>query len=149
METELKVMHLVGSEYTQELIKLINLAQQSICILMFDWRWYTHDPHSDMQLINQSLVRAVRRGVKVRAITHFHSAHDMLQTQGIDVKPWKKASVMHAKFVLVDSFVMVQGSHNFSQRAMTSNMEISSLSVDAVAGKKMYDFFDSLWRSST
>ncbi len=139
---------LVGSEYICAVCKEIDRARSAICILMFDWRWYGKDPHSDMQILNQAILQAARRGVSVRAITHLKSAKDILLQQKINVRSWHVAAVMHAKFLLIDDAIMVIGSHNLSTRAMTSNLEISLLIEDALTGAEMRRLFDTLWQSS-
>ncbi len=53
---------IIGKEFPQKVIPLIEQAKTSIDIVVFDWRWYPQDPGASVQLFNQAIVRAVRRG---------------------------------------------------------------------------------------
>ena len=61
---------IIGKEFPDKVIPLIDNAKYTIDIVVFDWRWYPQDPGASVQLFNQSIVRSVRRGVKVRAIAN-------------------------------------------------------------------------------
>ena len=129
------------------MLDLINNAKQSIEIIMFVWLWYKEDFSCDMSLINHALIRAQRRGVKLRAIVNFGGAVAVLKEQGIDVRTNDPGTLLHSKMVIVDSAVLAMGSHNFTENAMNSNIETSMLIEDTEQAKKMKLYFDSLWLS--
>lgn len=139
---------LVGSQYVNGIIELIDNAEWNIEIIMFDWRWYKEDPSVPMSLINQSLVRAVRRGVNVSAYTSNLNIVKILNSLGIKARQHKGRSLLHVKQVTIDSFIIVTGSHNFTNSAMRSNIESSIVVYDEIMTKRGRDLFNTLWSSS-
>ena len=59
-----------GSQFPKIVIPLIESAKSSIKVVVFDWRWYPHDAGKSVQLFNQSIVRAARRGCEVSGIVN-------------------------------------------------------------------------------
>lgn len=136
---------LIGLEYTKELLSRINSANKNIYIFMYDWRWYKNDFACDMSQINQALVRAVRRGVKVYAILNSSDILQTLLNLGILAKKFNNKQLMHAKAIVIDEWVTINGSHNFSESAMGLNVEISTISEDEYVAKKVITYFLSLY----
>ena len=135
---------LIGKEYPKELITRINSATKNIYVFMYDWRWYKNDFACDMSQINQALVRAVRRGVRVNAILNSNEVIETLKSLGINAVKWNENKLMHAKAVIIDEWVSLIGSHNFSESAMGLNLEISQISEDEYTAKKIITYFLSL-----
>jgi len=83
------------------------------------------------QPIFNSLVNAVKRGVKIRAVfdkseTHGVQAsfHDQLEKLGVPIKVLAPAGgIMHNKFLIVDNSLLELGSYNFTNRAELNNRE--------------------------
>jgi len=136
---------IIGWEFPEKVIPLINEAKSKIRIVVFDWRWYPNDPGSSCQLFNQSLVRAVRRGVDIGAITNFEGIAKTLEALGIKAKKIRVADIVHCKFIIIDDYFVVIGSHNFTQNAFTKNFEASVIFEDTEAAKKLLEFFEKLW----
>ncbi len=138
---------IIGKEYTKKILSCLDNAKVSIDILMFVWKWRMRDPTSDVALINQAILRAVRRGVRVSVFCNFKGMAEHLNTLGINAKAWQKTKLMHAKGILIDDKLLVVGSHNLTEPAMNFNVEVSALLYDedvCVAFKK---YFSSLWLS--
>lgn len=138
----------IGKEYAGEVIEAIDRATISIKVLMFDWRWYTDDFMCDVSCINQSIVRAVRRGVKVMAVTNYLNVVEQLKTLGIQAKKWNSSKLMHSKGIVIDGKVVIMGSHNFTKNAMSYNVETSIVVNDEAIAGNLSAYFDSLWQSS-
>lgn len=136
---------LIGSQYPEEVGKLIDSAVCKIDILMFDWRWYRNDPFHPLQVFNQKMVRAVRRGVKIRAITNYNEVIDTLNLLGFYAKNLPVSNLMHSKLVIIDNKIVVTGSHNFTGNAFTSNFETSVIFHDEETAKKFSNYFENLW----
>lgn len=138
---------LLGSAYASRLVSLFDSAERTIDILMFDWRWYENEPANPMQLVNNALVRAVRRGVVVRAVTSSPAMVSRLLRIGVQARKVNQKGIMHSKCILLDSSVAVVGSHNFSQSAMLSNVETSIVLPDESSVADLSLFFSRLWQS--
>ncbi len=136
---------LLGDEYHNELIRRLDAATKHVVVLMYDWRWYPHDPASIMQRLNQAFVRAVRRGVSVHAITNNDRIIDILSKQGIIAQKWDQEKIMHSKMVSIDHKLAFVGSHNFTKRAAGSNHELSLMINDPELAAGLAFYFQSLW----
>ena len=77
------------------------------------------------QLIN-ILLEAHKRGVKVRCISDNQDMDGVLRTlrsNGIIIRFDKSDYLMHHKFVVIDSVLVITGSYNFSRNGMGINRE--------------------------
>lgn len=136
---------IIGLDYRKTLIPYINQAQQSIKILMYDWRWYSQDTSCDVSLINNALLQAHRKGVYVQAITNNDIAKNELSTLKIDARQWNKSKSMHAKVIIIDDKIAILGSHNLTQNAMGLNIEVSCVLENEILAKQLSDYFNLLW----
>ena len=134
-----------GSEFPDKVIPLIDSAVQSIKIVVFDWRWYPDDPGNPVQLFNQAIVRAVRRGVKVGVVSNCDKVLAVLKKEGCEVKKPETKNLIHAKLMIFDDKNVVIGSHNFTQYAFTMNHEISVFIPDCPKVADFLRFFNTLF----
>lgn len=137
----------VGREYPDVVIEAVENAKHSIKILMYDWRWYSHQPGARIQKLNQAIIRATRRGVSVRAVLNNGMILALLRQNGIDARIMNTARTMHIKLVIVDDALILLGSHNFSINAFELNHEMSVRSDDALVAARCVDFFNDIWVS--
>jgi phosphatidylserine/phosphatidylglycerophosphate/cardiolipin synthase-like enzyme len=137
---------IIGSEYPKKVIPLIDGAKVSIVMCMFDWRWYPKDFAHPVSLFNSALLRAHRRGVKVRILTNYTEVVEFATGLGFNVKKWPEKTLLHTKLIIVDALFCVIGSHNITQSAFTSNMEISTVLDDPDDIKRFSNYFDALWQ---
>jgi phosphatidylserine/phosphatidylglycerophosphate/cardiolipin synthase-like enzyme len=135
----------IGKQFPKEVIPLIDSARHTIKIVVFFWGWYGEEPGNPCQLFNASILRAVKRGVVVRACVNSQRIASPLRDNGIEVRIPVSKSLMHTKMVLIDDEILVLGSHNFSQSAFTTNFETSIIAKNDECMPKFTDFFDSLW----
>lgn len=136
---------IIGGEYPEKVGKLVDTAIFSIDILMFDWRWYKNDISHPLQIFNQKLVRAVRRGVTVRCITNYPELIETLNLLGFCAKKWPNTSLLHSKLIIIDNEVVISGSHNLTGNAFCSNIETSIISTDQNLVKTFKDYFTNIW----
>lgn len=136
---------IIGKQYPKIVIPKIDEAKKSINIIMFDWRWYPNDPGASVQLFNQALVRAVRRGVSVRAITNFGDIVKTLEKVGVKAKKLQSKNLVHAKIIIIDESIVIIGSHNFTQNAFNMNFEISCMFENSDNAKEYLQYFNNLW----
>lgn len=139
-----KTQVIIGREYPQVLTPLINEAQHSIEILVFDWRWYSNEPNAPVQLFNSAILNASERGVKVRCLVNNNIMPTILQLHKLSVKRVGTKKMMHVKFIIIDQKIIVIGSHNFSKNAFQFNHEVSLLSNDEAVITRCRKYFDNL-----
>ena len=138
---------IIGKEFSIKVIPLIESAKKSIEIVVFDWRWYPQDPGAAVQLFNQAIVRAARRGVKVRAIANCDEIIQVLREQNIDAKKLISKKLVHCKFMLIDGEIVIVGSHNYTQSAFQMNHEISVIFRDIDNFAVFFSYFNNLFNS--
>lgn len=137
----------ICGEYASALHSLVENAQDSLRIMMFDWRWYVRDISSPASVLNQAFVRAARRGVSIRALVNYHAIVPQLAGVGIDARAFEQSKLLHAKCVIADDRVMLIGSHNLTESALSENIEISLLVQHTETIARLSAYFDSLWQS--
>ena len=138
---------LIGKEFPQNVIPLLDLAKKSIDIIVFDWRWYPQDPGALCQLFNQAIVRASRRGVQVRAIANHGEIIKILNDLGCQAKKLTTQRLVHCKIMIIDGECLISGSHNYTQNAFNINYEMSLILHDAEAALVATNFFNNLFSS--
>jgi phosphatidylserine/phosphatidylglycerophosphate/cardiolipin synthase-like enzyme len=140
---EIKII--IGKEYPDVASKLIAEAQKSLKILVFDWRWYPHDPGSIAQRFNNSVVQARQRGIEIKAITPVKETIRRLQEQRIQGKNLDTGKLVHPKLMIIDDKHVIVGSHNFTMNAFTRNYELSVLIKNCDCIDKFLDYFNNLF----
>lgn len=120
---------LIGAEYATYLIEKINNSRKSIDIVMYDWRFYPDNPEHPISQLNQSIIRAVNRGVLVRAVVNNAGVIPYLTPFKIKAKSLKSSRILHSKIIIIDENLLVIGSHNLTRNAVTTNLE-SSIAVE-------------------
>lgn len=132
------------TEYLDQLIQQIDQASHMIDISMF----MAQNPEAESAEILDSLVRALRRGVKVRALFESRVGSNYgwavaLRNAGADARLDDHSSKLHDKVVLFDGERMIAGSHNWSNAALSRNRELSVLLVSEPAAfsewRRRYD----------
>lgn len=142
MTDQIKVIS--GRQYPANVIPIIDEAKISIDIVVFDWRWYPNNPGASCQLFNQAILRAVRRGVKIRVITNNDGTINILKKEGVEAKKVLTTRLVHAKALIVDSEIVVTGSHNFTQSAFQMNFELSVIIGPEIPKQAFVSFFENL-----
>jgi phosphatidylserine/phosphatidylglycerophosphate/cardiolipin synthase-like enzyme len=136
---------IIGKEFPKKVIPLIDQAKTSIDIVVFDWRWYPQDPGASVQLFNQAIIRAVRRGVKVRAIANNDEIVNILKQNGCEAKKLLTAKLVHPKIMIIDNEIAITGSHNYTQSAFQMNFEVSMILRGREEIKRLIEFFNNIY----
>ena len=152
-----KITPIIGTTYADVVVPLINRAIQTLDIMMYEWKWYTHEAAGGVEKFNLSIQNAARRGVKTRvllniesmghAITKINSRTETyLRMAGIDVKFGQIGVATHAKLLIFDQRFMVLGSHNISKGSFSRNQEASIVVEGGEAIRQYIDYFALLWQ---
>lgn len=137
----------IASDFPKKIIPLIDEAKNSLDICVFDWRWYPSDPAGACQQFNNAIVRASKRGVKVRAIVNNDSVAQTLKSVGVETKRFRSAFLLHCKLMILDEKTVVTGSHNYTQSAFSANYELSVILSEPENIADFQQFFKNLFRS--
>lgn len=136
---------IIGKEFPKKVIPLIDAAKRSIDIIVFDWRWYANDPGASVQLFNQAIVRAAKRGVRVRAVVNSDVILSTLLSVGILAKRVNIKNLLHVKLMIIDDEVVILGSHNYTQSAFNVNLELSVILAEVGPQIEFVNFFQSIY----
>lgn len=135
----------IGKDFTKKVIPLINSAQKTIKIIVFDWRWYPNDPANPCQQFNHAILTAKNRGVEIKVITNVDNVVNVLNQQGCRAKHPVTKKLIHAKIMIIDEKHLIIGSHNYTQSAFTMNQEASLIVRDFLEISPFIDFFNNLF----
>ena len=136
---------IIGSEYPKKVIPLINEAKKNIDIVVYEWRWYPNQPGHVVQQFNNALVRAVQRGVLVRAVLNTPLILPILTKTGIKARVLRDQRVVHTKMLIIDGTTLIIGSHNFTRNAFGSNLETSICVEIPSEITRLAEFFENLY----
>lgn len=136
---------IIGQEFLKKVVPLIEQSKISIKIVVFDWRWYGDDPGNPVQIFNQAIVRAVRRGVKIEVIGNSEPVLATLRSVGVSARKIVSKNLVHAKMIIIDDVDVIVGSHNFTQSAFTKNHEVSLYIQNDPAIQNLISYFKTLW----
>jgi len=150
------VKAIIGSEYYPKVSPIIAGATQKIDIIMYEWKWYSHEFAGGVQRLNNEILNRAREKVNVQvlmniesmghAITKINSrTASFLQQRGVIVKFGQVGVATHAKMVIVDDKYCIVGSHNYSKGSFTRNQECSVLIKGGEAIRPFIDYFKLLW----
>lgn len=137
---------LVNDKFASAIICTIDNCSSSIDVMMFDWKWYKQDFSCDVSLINQALIRANKRGVKIRVLSNSVEIKQYFFPVGVQVRGFKVHGVFHPKLFIFDNTAFCIGSHNMTLGAMCRNYEVSFLCNDEKSAKSFGELFNSLWQ---
>lgn len=139
---------ILDNNYCKKAIPWINDAISDIRICAYAWRWYDESPDDTMQQFNIALVKAINRGVTVRALCERIQEGAILQQYGINVRALNTKRTLHTKAILIDERVLIVGSHNYTRRANLDNFEASIATNDFECIVQFADYFDRLWNDN-
>lgn len=136
---------IIGKEFPQKVIPLIQQAKNSINIIVYDWRWYPDQIGSEIQKFNNAIIVAARKGIRVRVITNLESVISVLRGNKIQAKKFLSYRKLHVKNMLIDNELAIIGSHNYTMNAFTLNYEVSIITYNKEVVNRLRIFFDNLW----
>src|SRR5690606_5543501 len=136
---------IIGSEYPKKVIPLLDDAKKNIDIVVYDWRWYANQPAHAVQQFNNAIVRAVNRGVIVRAVLNNKEILQTLVKVGVKARRLRDRRCVHTKLIIIDDSLIITGSHNFTRNAFGSNIETSIAVLIPDGDIRLKTFFENLY----
>jgi len=138
-----KVLFSPRGGISKELSRLIQAAAQEISVAAYAF---------SSKYLGNALVKAMKRGVKVRLILDMDNARksysidEWLRENGIDVRFIKlKRGCMHHKILIVDRIHLMTGSYNFTNDSEFRNYEAAIFTDDAGIIAPFTAEFERLW----
>lgn len=150
------VTPLPGQTFIISLVEAINKAQSSIDVIQFEWYFYPDKASSPIQSLNRTVIGKLESGVKMRVLLNKEGREQHLMAinmrtarflgdAGAVVKFGRTFPINHAKLWIIDDYVVILGSHNLSNRAVSVNNEVSALIKGRSVAMEFRRYFNSLW----
>jgi phosphatidylserine/phosphatidylglycerophosphate/cardiolipin synthase-like enzyme len=136
---------IISKDFPKLVIPLIDSAHSSIDIIIYDWRFYKHDPASSVSMFNSAIIRAVKRGVIVRCIVHNPAVLDILKSFGCQARILYSKKILHTKLTIIDNQSIIIGSHNYTQHAFNTNHECSVFFKMSLEENEFVKYFNNLF----
>jgi len=136
---------IIGKEFPEVVIPLLQRAKNSVDIIIYDWRWYPDQIGSPIQRFNNTVISARKRSKRVRVITKSQPALKVLEQNKVLTKKWASKKNLHTKLMIIDQKIAILGSHNYTMSAFTINHEVSIVVFNQEVVKKLNKYFQNLW----
>ena len=128
-----------GTKYYRETHRALKGAKDSILVVMYLFKKHGELPNHPVNVFIKDLVQAKERGVRVKVILDEsrkfsktgeiinQGAYEVLKKAGIDVSYDSSQVITHTKLAIIDEYITIVGSHNWSAMAIQENNESSVL----------------------
>ncbi len=159
-----KIMALNDRDYYPVALSKINEAKKSIHMVMYEIRWYGN-PDGDYHEVSKlgvALVKAEKRGVDVKVIMddgrgHGFSNPDLVyaaqnwskyfKAHGVKFEfDWSNITT-HDKLIIIDDYIVIVGSTNWSQSALKYNHEANALIESKEVAREYEKYYNYLWNT--
>lgn len=138
-------------DYFDRVFELIDSADESIHLAMFEIKYYEKYPDSEVNQLVEKLIEKNSEGVDVKIIVDQfltdERAVEILKKSGVDIR-WDSTSVTtHNKLMIVDGRVVLIGSTNWSYYSFSKNHESNVIFHDKESAEQFERYFEKLWQS--
>ncbi|KAK6170892.1 hypothetical protein SNE40_019181 [Patella caerulea] len=126
-----------------ELYRHLNTADKSLDVSIFCFTCFD---------LAEILIMKHKRGVKIRIMTDDEQVDSSgaqiwnLRKEGIPIRTDRSSYLMHHKFVIVDSRLLINGSFNWTRQAITGNQENLLITNDSYVVNEFRNEFEKLWK---
>lgn len=142
---------LEGKDYFPRVKQLLERAESSIYVVMYEMRYYHEYPLSPSNQLIQELIKAVKRGVNVMVILDISSHNEkntkrnreagkILRKNGVMVRYDSLDIITHTKLLLIDNKYCIVGSHNWTYFGLSKNNEVSVMVESPSLGKEIIEW---------
>ncbi len=158
-----KIMIINDRDYYPVAIKMIDNAQKSIHMVMFEIVWYgnPNDDQHDVSKLGKALVDAHKRGVDVKVILengygwggfeyskipgYAKNWSQYFNSNGVEVRLDWSNETTHDKLIIIDGEIVIVGSTNWSTSALDYNHEANILIENEKVAEEYEEYFEHLW----
>ena len=154
---EISIIPMINRQYSETAISAVNSAESSIDIAMYQMKFY--DSNNSVRQLLDAISNAASRGVKVRVIleqgewqgkvtdltNENKKTASRLEDMGMEVKFDSMKTTTHDKLMIIDSKIVIIGSHNWAYSAFESNNEASVMIKNSEIASYYANYFENLW----
>ena len=131
---------LFDEKYQKAAAALMAAAKKEVFIIGFQFTYPFKKKHKITDIFYDGLLSARARGLVCRIIMNYTTPENTISRENKVVSSWLRSNdieckhmprnrCVHAKMLVIDGTTTVLGSHNFTQRAFSRNLE-ASVSID-------------------
>jgi len=140
-----KIQPIINKEIAEKAIPLIENAKKTIEVIVYEWRWYPGEIGTNIQQFNNAIINAAKKNVSIRVITQPDSTRKILKENGVQVKEFQSRKKIHTKLMIIDSQIIIIGSHNYTKNAFNLNEEVSLITNEPEMVKRSKQYFENIW----
>jgi len=140
-----EVIPIIAQQFGPVVTRLVDAAERSISIIVFDWRFYPTQLSNPVSLFNAAIARAAQRGVSIKALVSSAGLVEQLRKMGVEARQVHTGKLLHSKLLIVDDVNVVIGSHNYTQNGFSLNHEASVLVTMPEAQNLFVSYFQNLF----
>jgi len=138
--------------YFKKVKQAITTAPKNIHIIMFEMKYYEKYPNSTSNQLINALINAASRGVKVNVLLEISewnkdttlsnlSTGSMLKKHNVKVYYDDIDITTHCKLIIIDDYITIIGSTNWTYHGLTKNNESAVLIKSKSVAKQFKDYF--------
>lgn len=139
-------------DYFERVFELIDSADESIHLVMFEIKYYDKYPDSEVNRLVEKLIKKNSEGVEVKIIVDQFltdkRAVEILEKTGVNIKWDSTKLTTHNKLIIIDGRIVLIGSTNWSYYSFSKNHESNVIFHDRDSAKKFESYFETLWSES-
>lgn len=140
-------MLIINNEYEKLFLENTKTAKYFILAFIYHDSVANSSNTKTIDKFINELKNAKKRGVDIKIICQSQKQLEIFRRYNFDVRVVKGFKTMHAKGWLFDMQTLIVGSHNFTENANTTNLEMSFLTSDIIDLQKYKNYFDIIWQS--
>ncbi len=146
------VVLLTDKEYMSNLLYLLDHADSYVHVIMFVVKYDAREENDPVNQVLHRLVDLADRGVDVRIIVDdatlrsYSDTIRFLKDHGINVKLDESSGrTTHTKMVIIDGEILLVGSHNWTESALSRNHEATILVRDSTIIGEAEEYFEAIY----
>jgi len=136
---------IVDGKAVNTVVEVVESAEKSIDIIMFDWRWKTGDEQMLCVFFNSILESALARGVVVRAIVNSVEVLKQLEYSHIYAKLFSKYKGLECKMIIVDDKHFCVGGQVGNESVFNDYFVSETMGTDEKTAMQYTNYFNVLW----
>ena len=137
--------------------ELVDRANESIYVIMYVMKYDADDPVDPANDLIRALRIAHDRGVEVAIILEGaewvrptnEPAYNYFVEHGMNVTWDPEGVTTHCKLIVIDRYIVLLGSHNWTESALSYNHETSVLIISREVAELEITYFNQVWAEAT
>lgn len=146
------IVFLPDKEYLGKLLQILDNANKSVYVVMYVVKYDPREVDDPVNTILEKLVELRGKGLDVKIVVDdetyesYQDTIEYLKYNNIPVKlDESRSRTTHAKIVIIDEEVVLIGSHNWTESALSNNHETTLMVYSKDLAEQVVDYFYRIW----